>query len=170
VSACCRYSPNIFKAEYDRSTDALIVGVDSKKADNCATSGKAIFRFEAIKYLSRSEILLCKYCGMTRSWGGSVCVHLSFWIFVYSTPSSPTASGLFSSGQASVAGQMLPEWRLDTGFVEFATYTVWGKRPRWVDLSSSVESHCKPEAVHSVPVWRNSAREIISVQVLAARR
>jgi hypothetical protein len=36
----------------------MVVAMANNKADNYVTSGNAVLRFEAIKYLSRSEILL----------------------------------------------------------------------------------------------------------------
>jgi hypothetical protein len=46
-------------AENDRSNDALVFEMVDKKVDHL-TCGNAAFRFEAIKYARRSEILLCK--------------------------------------------------------------------------------------------------------------
>jgi hypothetical protein len=49
----------LFKAEDDRSTDTLDVGMVNITADNFVTSGNAVLRFEVTKYLRRSEVLLC---------------------------------------------------------------------------------------------------------------
>lgn len=48
-----------FKADDDLSTGTLVLGMVNNTADNFVTAGNSVLRFEAIKYLSRSEILLC---------------------------------------------------------------------------------------------------------------
>jgi hypothetical protein len=50
----------LLKAEYHRSTDPLVVGMASSKADHFVTSGNAVHRFEEIRYLNKSEISLRK--------------------------------------------------------------------------------------------------------------
>jgi hypothetical protein len=44
-----------------REREAVVNGILSNEADNFPTSSNAILRFEAIKYLTRSEIFLLAY-------------------------------------------------------------------------------------------------------------
>jgi hypothetical protein len=46
---------SLFKAE-NYLAEALTVGMVSNKADNFVTCDGAVLRFEAIKYLSKSEV------------------------------------------------------------------------------------------------------------------
>jgi hypothetical protein len=48
------------KAVNNRSSDALVFEMIHKKIDNFVTCGNAALTFEGVKYLSRSERLLCK--------------------------------------------------------------------------------------------------------------
>jgi hypothetical protein len=50
----------LLKAKNGFSTDTLVTVTANKNADNFVTSDNAVLRFEAIKYLSGSEILLYK--------------------------------------------------------------------------------------------------------------
>jgi hypothetical protein len=50
----------LLKAENGFSTDTLVTGMANKNTHNFATSDNAVLRFETIRYLSRSEILLSK--------------------------------------------------------------------------------------------------------------